>query len=444
MQLALRQEARLEQTLCPRLIQYYELLACPLPELEAEITRQVAENPALEVLEEPAEPPESAPAEPWRLRWSADEDGGEDAVARLPAPVSLRDHLRWHFLALCNPPEQRRLGLQLIDELDDDGYLRTPIGELAMRLQVSVLAVEAALEAVWSLDPPGVGARDLRECLLLQLRQLALSGGRHALAQRLLEECWEDFSARRLPACARRLRASPLAVSAAAEFISRHCQPYPGRRFTAAWQPASAPARPEVAVRDNPGSPPPYRAAVVETRRLQLTLDRTYRDLDQAVRAGAALPADEAEHVQALVRAARTFIASLNQRSETVRRVTELAANEQADFVARGPQHLKPLTRIAVARRLGLHESTVGRAVAGKHVELPSREVVRLDAFFDGGQPLRAAIEQLLAAEDKGRPLSDQQLADRLAALGFDVARRTVAKYRGLLKVPGAARRRTI
>ena len=192
---------------------------------------------------------------------------------------------------------------------------------------------------------------------------------------------------------------------------------------------------------DRPGGGQSVRPALT-SERLQLQVDRTYRELEQQIRAGAASSDDEREHVLTLVGAARLFIASLDQRLQTVRRVTQVVANAQAEFVAHGPAQLVPLTRLEVARRLRLHESTVGRAVAGKHAILPSGEVVALETFFDGAQPVRLALEQLIAAEDPRRPLSDEALAQRLAELGFDVARRTVAKYRGLLRIPTASARK--
>jgi RNA polymerase sigma-54 factor len=434
MQLTMTQTARLEQTLSPRLITYYELLACPLADLEAEISRQVAENPALELIEAPAPPlPRGS------LDWA-----GDDFVTRLPAPVTLRDHLRRHLLAAARTELERRVGLYLIEEINDDGYLEAGIGEVAVLLGVSVVTVETVLGLVQSLDPPGIGARDLRECLELQLRHHAAEGRRHALAERLVADAWEAFSTHRLAACARRLRTTAGAVEEASDFLRRCCLPYPGRLFAPPGNAGATapPARAEVLVRCRPTGEPPYMALTVSSRRFELAIDRTYRDLDEAARAGAAVAPDDALHVRTLVTAAREFIAHLRRRTETVRLVTEYAANAQAAFIERGPAYLQPLTRLTVAYSLGVHESTVGRAVHGKHVELPQGSIVPLATFFDGAQPLRLALEQLVASEDKRRPWSDQELAERLAERGFEVARRTVAKYRGMMRIGGAQQRR--
>jgi RNA polymerase sigma-54 factor len=448
MRLELGQEARLEQTLSPRLIQFYELLQCPLAELEATISREVAENPALEIVETAFETAEvEAPLLP---AWTGGGGGGggegevDDLFSRLPAPVSLKDHLRWHFLALAKTPDEQRIGLYLIDELSADGYLESSIGEAAMILEAGVVKVEQVLELVQQLEPPGVGARDLRECLQIQVRQFAEQGRAHTVAQRLLEECWELFTRRKFADCARRLGVSPAAVEDGAEFLRANCSPYPGRAFRDPWQADAGvvPVRPEVAIRSNAAAPPRYVAQALLARGLMLRVDRAYHQLDRAVREGAQVAEDEALHVQTLVRRAREFITHLTQRAETVRRVAQEAANEQEDFLEHGPTRLRPLTRQEIARRLGVHESTVGRAVNGKWVELPSRDSVPFETFFDSAQPLRIALEQILAAEDPAHPFSDQALAERLVEMGFDVARRTVTKYRLALRIPPAHQRR--
>ena len=387
MQLRLTQEARLEQTLSPRMIQFFELLASPLADLEEEVARQVAENPALELTELTDW---TAPLDRPRATGGADLG---DWVASLPAPSSLRAQLRADFMLTERDPERLRIGLRLIDEIDEDGYLGASIGEVAMLLGASVVLVEAVLESIWELDPPGVGARDLRECLRLQVEREARAGRPNVVARRLIEECWQPFSRQSLDLCARRLRLPLAAVEAAAAWLRDRCHPYPGRTGGLGLsQSALAPlARPEVAILRNPRLRPRYLARALTSERLQLQVDRTYRELEQQIRAGAASSDDEREHVLTLVGAARLFIASLEQRLQTVRRVTQVVANAQAEFVAHGPAQLVPLTRLEVARRLRLHESTVGRAVAGKHAILPSGEVVALETFFDGAQPVRLA-----------------------------------------------------
>lgn len=445
------QEARLVQTLSPRMIQFYELLQCPMPELERLVSEELARNPALELVDlaEPG-PTEDLPTSSMSLHDLA-EPGGygsdeetDDPMASLPALVSLQDHLRWHYNALAKTEDERRIGRRIIDQINSDGYFEGSIGEVAMALGANVVLVERVLALVQQLEPIGVGARDLRECLQIQLRALAEQGREHVVARRVLEECWEAFARNQHGVCARKLGVSEAAVADAAEFLRRHCHPYPGREWRAPWAESGATpaAWPEVRIYANDEPPPPYLAEALETPRLALRIDRVYRRLYEAIEAGAREAPEATEHVRTCVRRARQFIECLTQRRETVRQIAQEVANLQADFLARGPAHLKPLTRIEIARRLGIHESTVGRAVAGKHVILPGGELAPFEVFFDSAQPARLAIEQMIAEEDPARPLSDQTIARRLAEMGYDVARRTVAKYRGQLKIPPASQRR--
>lgn len=446
MQAIMTQDLGLEQTLSPRMIQFYQMLQCPAQELGNLILQELEVNPALELVELAAEP-EPAEVEPERPNpvepsgWATDDD---DLLARLPAPVSLREHLRQQFLALAQTPQERQVGLRMIEEVNLDGYFEGQIGELALLTGQPVTEVERVLGLLQRLDPPGVGARDLRECLLIQVHLWAADGQPRTVVTRLLEDSFEAFGRCQYPTCARQLRVPLAAVEEAAEWLRKHCHPYPGRDFRLPWQDAPSPpqARPEVWLQENPDAPPAYLAELRDSERYAVRIDRVYRRLYRDIENGLATAEGEADHVLNSVRRARQFIQAIGQRRETVRRITEEVANLQADYVAHGPGQLRPLTRLEVARRLGVHESTVGRAVAGKIVQLPSGEAVPLASFFDGALPVKLALEQLINAESATAPLSDAALAAALTRQGFEVARRTVAKYRQELKIPPASQRR--
>lgn len=448
MQAMLTQDMRLEQTLSPRMIQFYRMLQCPVQELGGLILQELADNPALELVElEPSETLSDAdldlagfaPALPGRAPADLD-----DLMTSLPAPVSLRDHLRQQLHAVARTPEELTVGLRMIGEINADGYFEGHIGEVAMVLQVPVVEVERILGLLQRLDPPGVAARDLRECLQIQVAQWAEDGRHHAVAAMVLEHCFELFARRQFAACARRVKVAEAAVADAAEWLRQHCHPYPGRGFRLPWQsaPVAPQAVPEVRLRPNPAAPPAYLAEMRDFERYGVRVDRVYRRLYRDIERGAPTAEDEAEHIRGAVRRARQFIRAIEQRRATVRRIAEEVANEQAAYVAHGPAHLRPLTRIEIARRLGVHESTIGRAVAGKFVQLPSGEVVALETFFDAAQPVKLALQQLVDAEPAASPLSDAAMVEALARQGFDVARRTVAKYRQELKIPPASQRR--
>ena len=448
MQALLTQDMRLEQTLSPRMIQFYRMLQCPMQELSGIIMQELADNPALELIE--SETRETLPENEFENQGqplgylghtSADTD---DLMTRLPAPVSLRDHLRQQLHATAHSPTELKVGLRLIEEINADGYCEGQIGEVAMLLEVSVVEVERILTLLQRLDPPGVAARDLRECLQIQVEQWGEEGHRHAVAARVLDLCWEPFARRQFATCARKLKVAEAAVADAAEWLKQHCHPYPGRDFRLPWQdtPTAPQALPEVRLQENPAAPPPYRAVVRDSERYMVRVDRVYRRLYREIEHGAPTDEGDAEHVRRAVRRARQFIRAIEQRRETVRRIAEEVANEQAEFVAHGPTHLQPLTRIEIARRLGVHESTIGRAVAGKHLALPSGEVVAMEVFFDTAQPVKLALQQLVDSEPTAEPLSDAGLAEALSEQGFDLARRTVAKYRQELKIPPASQRK--
>jgi len=448
MQAMLTQELRLEQTLSPRMIQFYRMLQCPVQELSGIILQELADNPALELVD--VDLSDSLPDHdletighslPSLARAAADDD---DLMTHLPAPVSLRDHLRQQFHAVARTPDELQVGLRLIEDINADGYFEGQIGDIAMVLQVSVIEVERILGLLQHLDPAGVAARDLRECLQIQLEHWAEDGRHHAVASMVVDQCFELFARRQFTVCARRLKVAEAAVADAAEWLRQHCHPYPGRDFRLPWQdaPVEPQALPEVRLKPNPTAPPAYVAEMRESERYAVRVDRVYRRLYREIEHGGPADQDEADHVRHSVRRARQFIRAIDQRRETVKRIAEEVANEQAEFVARGPAHLRPLTRIEIARRLGVHESTIGRAVAGKFVMLPSGEVVPLEAFFDGAQPVKLALQRLVDGENARSPLSDSTLSERLAEQGFDIARRTVAKYRQELKIPPASQRR--
>lgn len=465
---------RQEQVLSPKMIQFYAMLQMPSLELEQLIEQELEANPALELAEEavcPAcgasltepicaecgycnsplraeesEPTGAEPLPPYDfeppLSGERPREGEEteDPIARLEAPLTLQEHLRWHFRTLTKTQEEWRIGQRLIGEIDDEGYFRGRLGEIAVELQVSVLEVERVLHLIQQLDPVGVGAQNLQECLLLQLDYLAEQKRGHALARRLVDECWLLFSKGKFAECARQLRVAPAAVQDAVDFIRENLNPYPGREFRLPWHTTPEgqvpTVRPEVVVRRNPAGDPPYLVEVRESPNLALRINRVYLQLWQEMQEKRETfsPQDVA-HVREYVNRARQFIDNLNQRRATLKTITEYLVTVQREFLEQGIMHLKPLTRLAVARALGIHESTVGRAVAGKYLLLPSEEIVSFDLFFESALPAKKIIQHLIEHEDPQHPYSDDELVAELSARGFQLARRTVAKYRQELKI---------
>jgi RNA polymerase sigma-54 factor len=295
------------------------------------------------------------------------------------------------------------------------------------------------LHLIQQLDPIGVGARNLQECLLIQLDYLAEQGKGHALARELVEKCWAEVGRNKYADAARLLGVRSRAVQEAMDFVREHLNPYPGREFRLPWQ-STAPdqvptVRPDVIVRETGNPDRPYEVEVVSSPSLSLRVNRLYQSLWRQMQQTRWHSQQERQHVREYVARARQFIDNINQRRETLKCITECIVQEQYAFLDRGVLHLKPLTRVQIAERMGVHESTVGRAIVDKYVMLPSEEIVPFDLFFDTALPARRIIHHLVQHEDPYKPLSDDELVELLAERGFHLARRTVAKYRAELKI---------
>jgi len=472
----------IEQTLNPKMIAFYELLQQPSVELEKAIDNELQENPALEITAERTCPAcgaimpagvcrdcgykltredeevlesgkdkfqdiaiEAAPME--KTVYTGDEDGF-DVMARLTATETLTEHLRWLWHMSCSP-ENRELGDQIIGCINDDGYLEAELETLAEGLGETLERMEAVLKEVQNLEPAGVGARTLRECLRLQLafREKGPHAEIAALALKLIEDHWPALARHSYEEVARKLRTSVQRVQEGADFVRTELTPYPGRQFRPSWDTSGTTGgegrvRPDVEIRKEEefGG---YLVIVNESRSLGLRVNAVYRQLWDAMRRDPnGYTSNDREHVQSYLTRAREFIDNLNQRRKTLKLIIEAVATEQGQFLEEGTHSLKPLTRLSVAHKLGLHESTVGRAVAGKYALLPSGEVIGCEMFFDASLSVKEVIKDLLAEENPRKPFSDEQISGELTKKGIDIARRTVTKYREALKIPPAAQRR--
>jgi RNA polymerase sigma-54 factor len=484
-QLRLSQEMRLS----PRIIQAMEILQLPVLALQERIDAELQSNPVLELregdgAEESADPAAPAEQEPERgerdmvvnERGDHEEDfdrldrfveeygqdalaesartGGSpagerdrklDAMANTPAPAqSLSDYLleQWAFVEA--PPAVKPAGTALIAAIEEDGYLRTPLAEVASACEppADVKDLEAALPLVQALDPIGVGARDLRECLLLQLSAEEAAGASLTLEKELVRRFLGDIEMNRLPLIARRTGKTVEAVKAAIENLSR-LNPRPGLLVGSSAAPV---IRPDVIVDvDEHGR---VVITMPDGDLPRLYISGTYRRL---VRDRAA-DRQTRRFVRDNLRAAQWLIEAIRQRRQTVRRVVEEVFAVQREFLDSGPEALRPLPMAVVAQKVGVHVATVSRAVAGKYVQTP-RGIYPLRMFFSGGKTregggevawdaIKVKLKELIDAEDKSDPLGDDALVEALRKAGIDIARRTVAKYRSILKIPPRLRRR--
>jgi RNA polymerase sigma-54 factor len=470
--LVLRQDHRqvLSQRIDPKLIMANAILQQNSLELEQQIKTELLENPALDMLEDvqpcqgdcidPANCPfcsqrlisryeekdaqELPDAEPEYVQetfWESEDD--YDPVGNLEAEITLKDHLKTLMRAALNE-EDFSIGEYLIDNLDDNGWLATDPELLAQETGENVEDVLRVLAVIQSFDPPGVGARDLQECLVIQLQFLREEGQGNPLAERMVRRQFKDVVSRRYSRLARVNGISLDKTRDTIEYIRTHLNPYPANQFRPPWiyKPSGSKSavRPDVVIRRTEYG---YEVEVQGSDPYNLAVTTTYRSVYNNIKQGSQVPEDEKKHVTEYVERAELFIRNINQRRKTLRLITKCIIECQQGFLETGSRaYVRPLTRTRVAQILELHESTVSRATANKFVQLPNQEVVSFDIFFNPSLSIKTAIEEIISGEDPTKPFSDQQIADILKEKGMDVARRTVVKYREAQKLLSSNRRR--
>lgn len=356
----------------------------------------------------------------------------------LTQPESLQEHLlrQLAFAELSQP--DKALGEVIIGSINDDGYLTSPIEELASTSGVDITRLHDILTVVQDFDPPGVGSRDLRECLLFQLERIGKSD---TLASRIVAGHLEKLAQHKYQDIARALKVSVEDVQSTAGFIAT-LEPKPGRAYSSETSPY---VTPEVVVRKSEGR---YIVLLNDDDLPRLRISKQYRTLMN----NDATTKDVREYIQDRVRSSAFLIKSIYQRQQTIFRIATEIVRVQESFMDHGISHLKPLTMAEVAGVVGLHETTVSRAVAGKHMQTP-QGVFEMKYFFAPGlktsdgsvvsnKTVKDTIANIVGAEDPATPLSDQEILDILTKRGIHIARRTIAKYRIALKIPPSHMRR--
>ncbi len=431
----------------PTLVVFTQILQLSSQELAQAISAEVQSNPALEVEEREICPLCGDPAATCSCTWSRlreaeeygsvakDEDEEFDPLTIVAGQVSLEENLL-REVGLNIRAEDRFIAEYLIGCLDERGFLDLTVEEAAASLGVSVERVEEVLTLIQSVGPLGVGARSVQECLELQLRRWEEYGLAHPLARRIVEDYLEELGEGKYGQIARHLGVSPDTVIEARDFIRAHLRPYPIPDLAqlGSWaRPSETPyVAPDVVIREKDGASGEFEVEVVESRRFAMRVTPFYQRIARKNDEGQ-MRAQDREQVRDYVNRAKAFLAHIQERRETMRRVAEYIVERQKDFLRYGTRHMKPLTRAEVAEAIGLHESTVSRATANKYVMLPWRQVVPFSHFFQASLSVRDVLREIITSEDK--PLTDAQLVSRLAEKGYHIARRTVAKYRDQLGI---------
>lgn len=459
--------------LTPQLRQALHLLQLSSLELENEITLAVESNPLLDWVESDGDVPEGMPETPatpdaassdepaerelggdeWEPpdSWNtssgsgsgggADEDG-LDPMDRLAHTETLHDHLSWQLHLTRLSPADQRIGAALIDAIDDDGYLREPLDAIAdtLRPELNIGAAEVAtvLCQIQRFDPLGVGARDLRECLTLQLVPLSDDTPGKEMALRIVSGPLERLPKIGAEGLAAELGAPEDEVAIGLQLV-RSLDPRPGAQHGG--MSADTYITPDCVIWRHQGL---WRAALAGSH-TRLTIHRGYEGMIQHA------SSSDASYLRGRLQEARWLLKHLEARGDTLLKVVRCLIRQQSGFLEFGEQALRPLTLREIAAEVGLHESTVSRAIARKYAMTP-RGTLPLRSFFASGigtegggeassTAIQSMIKRLIDDENPRKPLSDAKLADTLKATGVPVARRTVAKYREAMNIPASHER---
>jgi RNA polymerase sigma-54 factor len=370
-----------------------------------------------------------------------DDDERRSLEATLTRRPSLTDHLEWQLQLSSLEESERRAATWIIGNIDDHGYLRSSVEEIARQCGESEEVIESALLKVQTLDPAGVAARDLRECLLLQLRAL---GVRDPLVRRIVEEQLESLQNRDFKKIAKALDSCIEDVAAAARVIAQ-LEPRPGRAFGGEDPIYITPDIYVYKIGDD------FHILLNEDGLPKLRINHLYRDV---LSRNSGVEKDTREYVQDKVRAALWLIKSIHQRQRTIYKVMQSIIRHQRDFFDRGIAFLKPLNLRDVAEDIGMHESTVSRVTTNKYAHTPqgifelkyffNSSINRMDGDAIASESVKEKIRKIIAAEDTRRPLSDQRIAEMLKHSNIDIARRTVTKYRESMHILSSTKRRQV
>ena len=484
--LFLSQKMALSQVLAPQLQQSLALLQAPTLELQALVQQEMEQNPLLEeataselqqekaeseggpqsesvIAADPTEPPDDVKFDPatekdskepvddfqaqfeqltqmdqdWRDHFSAanvgqrstpeDEEKREFMFNSLTQATSLQENLieQVRLSELNNGAIS--IAEMLIGNIDDYGYLKSSVEELAATTSVEPNRIEDVLRVIQSFHPPGVGCRDLRECLLLQLERKQL---KHTIEYKIVSECFDALSKRRIPEIARVLGRDLDDIQESLARIA-NLEPRPGRQFL---PDNDVYVMPEVFVVK--GDDDEFIVTTNNDHLPQLRISNHYKDL----MAQASSSAEVREYIREKIRAGKFLIKSLHQRQSTILNIGKEIVKRQREFMVKGPAHLKPLTMAMIADVVGVHETTVSRAVSGKYMQTP-HGMFEMKYFFTSGlqtndgesmsnTSVKGMIDEIFKAENTTKPLSDQEVVKMLQAKGIQIARRTVAKYR--------------
>ena len=436
-------EQRQELVMTPELIQSIKILKYNLMELDGYVKEQIKENPVLE---------QETPS--WEVQLKntyrdnfrgeyakrSDADDNYSFENYVFAEETLEEHLMMQLDISTKSQEALKIGEYLIESLDENGYLTVTLKAVAAALNVEVEVVKKTLALIQTFDPYGVGARNLAECLGIQLKQAGLLDQNYI---ELLKHHMEDFSANKLKKISREMKLPLDKVQAMADVL-RHLDPKPGKQYYGNEEKQYI--VPEIMVEESAGK---YTAVFQNDSVPRLVVSSYY----ESVLAEHREDPEVLKYIKSRIESANRLISSIERRKETIRKVAEAVVEYQQDFFRKGEKCIKPLTLKMIAEKTDMHESTVSRTVTGKYLQCKAG-VFELKYFFSAGvkakgsdealssNSIKAYIKEIIHQEDPKHPESDQKLADILNAKGIAISRRTVTKYREALNIPSSTMRK--
>ena len=462
------QNLSLHQVLAPQLQQSLLILQAPLLELRNLVQQEMETNPVLEELPDEPDADERSEAdtaadekfkeefdklakldEEWRdymaqsSSYSGRSQEAEDKRQFFFDSIATQETLQQHLMGQLNQnvlnARDRKTAELIIGNIDDNGFLQTTPEEMALNTGIPQEDFENMLTLIQSFYPPGVGARDLRECLLIQLKR---EGRQTSLEYKIISEHMRDLGKRRFPEIARRMGISVEQVQKCANNIAR-LDPRPGQVFAAAPQNY---VLPDVTVEKVNGT---YQVILNGEQIPHLRISNTYKDIMAQDGKGSEVK----DYIRDKIRSGKFLIKSIHQRQQTISNIAHQIVKRQGEFFEKGSSYLKPMTMVQIADAVGVHETTVSRAISGKYMATP-QGVFDMKYFFTPGYQtssgesmsntsVKGAILDLVKNEGGNAPLSDKEIVEILSKRGIPIARRTVAKYRTELNIlPSNMRRK--
>lgn len=454
-----------QQSIAPQMQQSLLLLQTPTLELQQLVQQELVMNPTLEEestdisLEDTASMSDddefdrefaelSQIDEEWReymaqsrvaspKRDDADERH-QFVMDSIVETLTLQDHLMNQLNFAEIPAEIRELAILLIGNIGGNGFLQISLEDLCLDMGIPIEDLETAKFVVQGFDPVGIGALDLRDCLLIQLERL---GKHHSLEYRIIDAHLDDLARKRFPQIAKKLSVTPEQITKAAEFIAT-LDPRPGSRFG---EDTNTYVTPDVTV-ERLGSE--WLVTMNNEQIPRLRISNAYKDMMSNGNSREAKA-----YIRDKIRAGKFLIKSIHQRQQTIQSIATQIVSRQEGFLEKGPSSLKPMNMAQVAEKVGVHETTVSRAVSGKYMATP-HGVFEMKYFFTTGYEtedgemvsntsVKQTLAELIAGEDHKKPLSDQALMEELDKGGVKIARRTVAKYREELNILPSHMRRS-